>query len=54
VDLRTADVIHENVGLPTRYRRERVSQSLQRAMGLSGAGFQLYFHQVATALTVQP
>jgi limonene-1,2-epoxide hydrolase len=54
VDLRAADVIYENVGLPTLYGRERVRQAFQRAMRLPGAGFQVYFHKVATALTVHP
>jgi limonene-1,2-epoxide hydrolase len=51
--LLAADVVYENVGLPTVRGRERVRRLGKATLGLAGAGFEVYTHTIsATGSTV--
>jgi limonene-1,2-epoxide hydrolase len=47
VSLLAEDVDYINVSTPTIHGRERVRKVLGAAMGLSGAGFEVYFHSIS-------
>ncbi len=47
VELLAVDVEYANVGLPTVHGRERVRRVLRAALGLAGAGFEVYVHTIS-------
>jgi limonene-1,2-epoxide hydrolase len=47
VSLLAEDVDYINVSMPTIHGRERVRKVLGAAMGLSSAGFEVYFHSIS-------
>jgi limonene-1,2-epoxide hydrolase len=47
VSLLAKDVDYINVSTPTIHGRDRVRKVLGAAMGLSGAGFEVYFHSIS-------
>jgi limonene-1,2-epoxide hydrolase len=47
-DLLAPDVEYINVSTPTIRGRERVRRVLRAAMGLPGAGFEVYFHSISS------
>lgn len=47
-DLLAPDVEYINVSTPTIRGRERVRRVLRAAMGLPGAGFEVYFHAISS------
>jgi limonene-1,2-epoxide hydrolase len=46
-DLLAVDVEYANVGLPTVHGRKRVRRVLRAALGLTGAGFEVYVHTIS-------
>jgi limonene-1,2-epoxide hydrolase len=46
-ELLAVDVEYANVGLPTVHGRNRVRRVLQAALGLPGAGFEVYVHTIS-------
>jgi limonene-1,2-epoxide hydrolase len=47
VSLLATDVDYINVSMPTIHGRERVRKVLGAAMGISSAGFEVYFHSIS-------
>jgi limonene-1,2-epoxide hydrolase len=47
VSLLATDVDYINVSMPTIHGRDRVRKVLGAAMGLSSAGFEVYFHSIS-------
>jgi limonene-1,2-epoxide hydrolase len=48
VELLSADVEYENVGLPTVHGRERIRRLFRATLGRPGAGFEVYVHTIST------